>query len=216
MGHSEIHCRLCGVSFNIGRIRTANELRSAAWGPHAGGNDCVGNWETQQRQSILTPGREWWNSWRRCQPPGGAEGCQLVRRHFDTGYEDLDIGTAVPPVDGYTEEEDSDYSDHESQGGNERDLKYEFESDDDIIEGSDESFDFMDLDLAVAEHPNVRVSSSMQRPVWAAYLLDEHISEQDIAAKGETFLPLDFSPSKEDLGNSYPTQRVKIRKHPHC
>jgi hypothetical protein len=209
MDHSEIHCRLCGVSFNIGRIRTAHELRSAAWGPHAGGNDCVGNWETQQqRQSSLTPGREWWNGWRRCQPPGGAEGCRLVRRHFGTRYEDLDIGTAVPPVDGYTEEEDSDYSDHESQGGDERDLKYEFESDDDIIEDSDESFDLMDLDSAVEEHENVRVSSGMQRPAWAAYLLDEHISEQDIAAKGETFLPLDFSPSKEDLGNSYP--------HPAC
>jgi hypothetical protein len=117
-------------------------------------------------------------------------------------YEDLDIGTAVPPVDGYTEEKDSDYSDHESQGGDERDLKYEFESDDDQIEDLDESFDLMDPDSAVEEPESVRVNSGIQRPAWAAYLLDEHISEQDIAAKGETFLPLDFMPSKEDLGNN--------------
>jgi hypothetical protein len=115
-------------------------------------------------------------------------------------YEDLDPETAVLPVNGYTEEEDPDYSDHESQEGDERDLKYEFESDDGIIEDSDESFDLMDLDSTVEEPESVRVSSGMQRPAWAAYLLDEHISEQDIAAKGETFLPLHFMPSKEDLG----------------
>ncbi|KAF2657864.1 hypothetical protein K491DRAFT_713996 [Lophiostoma macrostomum CBS 122681] len=33
MGYSEVLCHLCGVSFNIGRIRTATEPRSAAWSP---------------------------------------------------------------------------------------------------------------------------------------------------------------------------------------
>jgi hypothetical protein len=200
MGRSEILCRFCGVSFNIGRIRTANELRSAAWDGRDGGKGCVGNWETQQRRSSSTPSREWFKGWRRCQPPSGAEGCQLVRREFNIRYEDLDSETAVLPVNGYTEEEDTDYSDHESQEGDERDLKYEFESDDDIIKNSNESFDLMDLDSAVEEPENVCGSSGMQRPAWAAYLLDEHISEQGIAVRGETFLPLDFMPSKEDLG----------------
>ncbi|KAF2451018.1 hypothetical protein P171DRAFT_427261 [Karstenula rhodostoma CBS 690.94] len=31
MGYSEVLCNICGVSFNIGRIRTPNEPRSAAW-----------------------------------------------------------------------------------------------------------------------------------------------------------------------------------------
>ncbi|KAH7176784.1 hypothetical protein EDB81DRAFT_773570 [Dactylonectria macrodidyma] len=31
MGYSEIHCQICGVGFNIGRIRTASEPRTAAW-----------------------------------------------------------------------------------------------------------------------------------------------------------------------------------------
>ncbi|KAM6506229.1 hypothetical protein FSOLCH5_014417 [Fusarium solani] len=32
MGYSEIHCHICGVSFNISRARTEKEPRSAAWG----------------------------------------------------------------------------------------------------------------------------------------------------------------------------------------
>ncbi|RSL98801.1 hypothetical protein CDV31_012432 [Fusarium ambrosium] len=32
MGYSEIHCHICGVSFNISRARTETEPRSAAWG----------------------------------------------------------------------------------------------------------------------------------------------------------------------------------------
>ncbi|KAH7127805.1 hypothetical protein B0J13DRAFT_645844 [Dactylonectria estremocensis] len=31
MGYSEIHCKICGVGFNIGRIRTVSEPRTAAW-----------------------------------------------------------------------------------------------------------------------------------------------------------------------------------------
>ncbi|KAF7553515.1 hypothetical protein G7Z17_g3558 [Cylindrodendrum hubeiense] len=31
MGYSEVHCHICGVSFNIGRIRTPSEPRTAAW-----------------------------------------------------------------------------------------------------------------------------------------------------------------------------------------
>ncbi|KAK5739442.1 hypothetical protein LTR17_005347 [Elasticomyces elasticus] len=32
MGYSERHCQLCGVSFNVARIRKADEPESAAWG----------------------------------------------------------------------------------------------------------------------------------------------------------------------------------------
>ncbi|KAH6967897.1 hypothetical protein BKA56DRAFT_597358 [Ilyonectria sp. MPI-CAGE-AT-0026] len=31
MGYSEVHCHICGVSFNISRIRTPSEPRTAAW-----------------------------------------------------------------------------------------------------------------------------------------------------------------------------------------
>ncbi|KAK5102511.1 hypothetical protein LTR70_000367 [Exophiala xenobiotica] len=31
MGYSEIYCHICGVSFNIGRVRAPHEPRSAAW-----------------------------------------------------------------------------------------------------------------------------------------------------------------------------------------
>ncbi|KIM93652.1 hypothetical protein OIDMADRAFT_137280 [Oidiodendron maius Zn] len=34
MGYSEIHCQLCGVSSNIGRIRKADEPLRAAWSSH--------------------------------------------------------------------------------------------------------------------------------------------------------------------------------------
>ncbi|KAL9563836.1 hypothetical protein ACKAV7_012008 [Fusarium commune] len=34
MGYSEIYCHICGVSFNISRIRTIGEPRSAAWGDY--------------------------------------------------------------------------------------------------------------------------------------------------------------------------------------
>ena len=34
MGYMEFYCQICGVSFEIGRVRCANEPSSAAWGMH--------------------------------------------------------------------------------------------------------------------------------------------------------------------------------------
>ncbi|KAK5126435.1 hypothetical protein LTR85_010671 [Meristemomyces frigidus] len=39
MGYSEVLCHICGVSFNIGRIRRSDEPRSAAWAGSGGRDD---------------------------------------------------------------------------------------------------------------------------------------------------------------------------------
>ncbi len=36
MGYSEVHCTICGVSFNIGRVRRADEGQDAAWRAECG------------------------------------------------------------------------------------------------------------------------------------------------------------------------------------
>ena len=48
MGYSEIACQFCGVSFNIGRYRTATEPRSRAW---------AGAWSS--RDALSSIGTSW-------------------------------------------------------------------------------------------------------------------------------------------------------------
>ncbi|KPM43224.1 hypothetical protein AK830_g3373 [Neonectria ditissima] len=79
MGYSEVYCQICGVSFNIGRIRKAGEPRSAAWNDSgfAGGGFVDSKHYT-----------------RRDCPPG----CMVTLRKSEYSYGDFSEGYADPPV----------------------------------------------------------------------------------------------------------------------
>ncbi|ETS74354.1 hypothetical protein PFICI_14220 [Pestalotiopsis fici W106-1] len=103
MGYSEIACQICGMSFNIGRLRTPTEPRSAAWN-YTG----YGNGGFPRRHSV--------SSSRACSPSAG---CKVVVRN-PVQAPDLTIKV---DEDG---EEDGDYMHRSSE---EISDPYEYDSD---------------------------------------------------------------------------------------
>jgi hypothetical protein len=113
MGYSEVPCRLCGVSFNIGRIRRPEDPPSEGWRSTGDGKDFV--------EGDL--GEE-------------EKGCQLVERKSDFHERQSREKKRTKSVTDFhsDDEEDSDYVDEEEV----EDEGYEFESDDDLVEDSGE------------------------------------------------------------------------------
>lgn len=73
MGYSEIHCHLCGVSFNIARIRTIGEPRSHAWKEYG----------TNQSTFIAANEYAWDDKY--C---NDSTGCQIVFREDNIPHEE--------------------------------------------------------------------------------------------------------------------------------
>jgi len=108
----QVHCHLCGVSFNIGRIRRADEPKEAAWG---GEYSHYPGTFVDHRQS---------SRYGRCGPETG---CCLAVRTPEGQKEPEEAG-----VEEVNEEEDNDEEDdstYEYQSGEETEV-YEYCSDD--------------------------------------------------------------------------------------
>ncbi|KAF3015009.1 hypothetical protein E8E14_008347 [Neopestalotiopsis sp. 37M] len=117
MGYSEIACQICGVSFNIGRIRTPTEPRSAGW-----------NYNGRYPGSYVRRHSE---SSRFCPPSAG---CMVVNRRDRVNHhtEVPDHAIADDDDDGDGDENDNDYvlqSLEDLDDPYEYDSQYETESD---------------------------------------------------------------------------------------
>jgi hypothetical protein len=113
MGYFEIPCRLCGVSFNIGRVRRQHESQSEGWTATGDGR-------------MVVEGRG------QCDV---SDGCRLVRKRVNYGLRDIVWGGPSLSLElGFEEDDDdddndSDYIDDEQI----EDDEYEFETDDDNL-----------------------------------------------------------------------------------
>jgi len=113
IGYEEILCRLCGVSFNIGRIRRPEDPPSEGWTSTGDGKGFVEGQLCEEE-----------------------DGCQLVERRDDFANPQS-RDPVIKSVGNYSfdDEEDSDYVDEEEV----EDEEYDFESDDDLVEDSGEA-----------------------------------------------------------------------------
>jgi hypothetical protein len=106
MGYSEVQCRLCGVVFNIGRLRRIDEPLESGW-------INTGDW-TWFANASDGPAN--------CTD---ADGCRYFRRETEPTLGPYTEWRAIANDD----ESDADYV-YESSDGDE---DYEFESDDDLV-----------------------------------------------------------------------------------
>ncbi|CAI6342242.1 unnamed protein product [Periconia digitata] len=107
MGYSEVLCQICGVSFNIGRIRRPDEPRSAAWalyGPIARKS----LWDYTSRENMLSSFVEQRTDFRRASC-GQDSGCMFVTRNPRT--KNIDWPGFRNNVEHSTGEVDGDSSD---------------------------------------------------------------------------------------------------------
>ncbi|KAI0167625.1 hypothetical protein BJ166DRAFT_520332 [Pestalotiopsis sp. NC0098] len=91
MGYSEIACQICGMSFNVGRLRKTTEPRSAGWDSSGYGS----SWFNRRHS----------DSSRFC--PESA-GCMVVRR-MRRGQNEEKPEDAIADEEGEDEDEDEDY-----------------------------------------------------------------------------------------------------------
>jgi hypothetical protein len=187
MGYSEVHCRLCGVSFNISRIRKQGDPQSDAFKNTGDG---------------LYPGFVDENQGSDCV---ASDGCSLVRRlvvdtmgQFPSGGEEEQSEQVADDIEsrwrGEEDREDGDYIEESSEDEN-----HEYESDDDLV-ASDQDEDVVMDDYNSGEHQNE----------WREFLLGKAPDGKIDSATSETqYLPINYL---REMGQSNTEKRTgKIR-----
>lgn len=136
MGYSEILCHICGVSFNIGRLRAPGEPRTSAWNSSG----------YRDGQSFIDGGR---NSWiGECERQAG---CMLVYRGDQLSHKRL----AGKEDDDDDDAKDEDYvvgtSNDETDVRNDEAMEYEYETPPESRSGADTSEDSDEMSIDDAE-----------------------------------------------------------------
>ncbi|KAF2641925.1 hypothetical protein P280DRAFT_468412 [Massarina eburnea CBS 473.64] len=172
MGYSEVPCHLCAVTFNIGRIRTPLEPRSAAWsrfGPILANTRLnPENWGYEE--SYVNGDRSGWIG--ECHRDSG---CMFAIREIkDKGRKysvDQRGKRRLGEIEETDEGEDADDMDWEQDEESDEDEPLEYTSDE-----SDEA----DSDVGDAEKSNPRRESF--RDFWLRGLLEDNEARKSLAS----------------------------------
>lgn len=134
MGYSEVPCRLCGLSFNISRIRTASEPLLSGWSCTGDGRYivCGSNHDRCKSADCYFHHRKGFEGFETPWFGSRAEQAELVDRGFCEMLGD---------EEGYVESEDEDWN--EEDGGDSMDEGdvYEWESDEEVLDRVDREED---------------------------------------------------------------------------
>ena len=142
LNNPKVPCKLCGVSFNIGRIRKADEPWDAAWGPQCGEPGSQREYHVDRQNYFWYENIVSKDSIKRAQCPKEA-GCRDAGR--EKGGEEVKEGGVR---DGSEDEDDEGEYIYESEEGGEG---FEYQSDSDLVGDDDE----LDDDDEGEEHVSV-------------------------------------------------------------
>ncbi|KAJ4287752.1 hypothetical protein N0V90_012456 [Kalmusia sp. IMI 367209] len=188
MGYSEVLCHICGVSFNIGRIRTPAEPRSAAWsrfGPIMSNVHLVDDPQLYYGvySSYVYGGR---NSWiGECHRDAG---CMFtIRKIKDEGRKWIVTSKGrrkLSPKEDVIEEDDQEDEDWEVESEDDERLEYISDvGEEDNEEGGDIEMDDVD-DM----QPDDSTRNAI-RQFWIRGLMKERTSRDTISGHDDSALP---------------------------